>query len=121
ADIPADVRSRVGLTEADDDVEGFFDEETGKAYVIYDNLRPERAQSRQARAAWVAAHETAGHRGIRALLGDRLSTVLRRARNNDTVKAIVASMSDPNSRGYRPETGDILIEEALVELAAAVR
>lgn len=116
ADIPQDVRDRVRLTEADTDVEGFYDPDTRTAYIIEDALVPREGQPVEARAAWVAAHEWVGHYGLRELSGDQLGTVLRRARNNDTVAAVVRAMER-----QRPERGPALVEEALVELAAAVR
>ena len=39
-------------------------------------------------AAFTAAHEVAGHHGLRALLGDRLNRVLELADQNPTVKAV---------------------------------
>src|SRR5690625_4331018 len=116
ADIPQDVRDRVRLTEAETDVEGFYDPDTRTAYIIEDALVPREGQPVEARAAWVAAHEWVGHHGLRQLSGDQLGTVLRRARNNDTVAAVVRAMER-----QRPERGPALVEEALVELAAAVR
>lgn len=116
SDIPADVRTRVGLSESDTDVEGFYDTDTGTAYVIEDALTPRSGQTAGERAAWVAAHEWVGHHGLRGLAGSQLGTVLRRARSNDTVAAVMRSMAQE-----RPERGDALVEEAIVELSAAVR
>ncbi len=117
-DLSAEVRERAGLTEADGDVEGFYDSDTGTAYIIEDNLVPRAGQSVEARAAWVAAHEWVGHHGLRGLAGDQLQTILRRAASNDTVAAVVRALE---REAGRPERGDRLVEEAIVELAAAVR
>jgi len=68
-ELPSDVRQRVAgslNSRADTDrIEGFFDRQSGRVYVIADNLAPERV-------AAVARHETIGHYGIENMVGKEL-------------------------------------------------
>ncbi|GAB2619823.1 LPD38 domain-containing protein [Novilysobacter erysipheiresistens] len=71
------------------------------------------------RAVWNAAHEIAGHKGLRALLGDKLDPALRIAMQNPTVAKVADAITKERKLG-----GDerlLATEEALAELAAAVR
>lgn len=125
-DLPESVRRRLGITDSDMDAEGVYDPDTGRAYVFEDNIRPFGSQTREDRIAWVAAHERSGHAGLRGMFRDAagsaaeaarsLMTVLDRASRNDTVRALVRAME-----GQREERGPRAVEEALAELAAAVR
>lgn len=114
ADVPRTVLGRYGLRGNETDIEGFYDPDAGRSYVIEANLDPRYPAAE--RAIWVAAHEWAGHHGLRSLdPGNRtaLATVLARAGNNPTVRAVADKMAGQRS--------DASIEEALAELAAAVR
>lgn len=70
-------------------------------------------------AAFTAAHEIAGHHGLRAMLGDRLDKVLDLAVQNPTVQAVADSMT--RQHNLRPNQRYLAIEEALADLAAAKR
>lgn len=135
-DIPEDVRTRVGIDRVGSEgVEGFFDPETGDGWVIEENLDTS-AMPRAARKVWVAAHEVAGHRGLRALAasdGDNraLLTLMNRARQNPTVAKLADRIldeyrnleNDQRAAGktFKMPPDQRFPEEALSELAAAVR
>lgn len=92
---------------------GLFHPATGTVYLFTDVVKTPQM------AAFTASHEIAGHQGLRALLGDRLNKVLDLAEQNPTVKAVAASMT--KQRNLRPDQRYLAIEEALADLAAAVR
>src|SRR5690606_4381678 len=126
SDIRPEDRERIGLTENDTDVEGFYDPDTGLVHIIEANLDTGRMTAAE-RKVWVAAHERSGHAGLRGMFTaaagsnaagrDQLMLVLAMAEDNDTVRQLAAEM-----RRQRPQEGPAqIIEEALVELAAAVR
>ncbi|WP_374607271.1 LPD38 domain-containing protein [Thermomonas sp.] len=69
-------------------------------------------------AAFVAAHEVAGHHGLRAWLGDDLNSAMEMALQNPTV----LGLSDAIARSRQMKGGrSLAAEEALAELAAATR
>lgn len=80
-------------------------------------------------AAWDAAHEIAGHHGLRTLLGDQLDKALGLALQNPTVSELAAKIYAERNFDARAKQGrktaDQLrlesAEEALAELAAATR
>src|SRR5690606_12021021 len=126
SDIRPEDRERIGLTENDTDVEGFYDPDTGRVHIIEANLDTGRMTAAE-RKVWVAAHERSGHAGLRGMFTaaagsnaagrDQLMLALAMAEDNDTVRQLAAEM-----RRQRPQEGPAqIIEEALVELAAAVR
>jgi GNAT superfamily N-acetyltransferase len=102
--------------EENADVEGLYDPETGEVHIFESNLDTSR-MSPEDRAVWVAAHERMGHAGIRGMAGShgQVDAILRRAEQNPSVARVMKAM-----QGDRPETGPIVIEEALAELAAAL-
>lgn len=115
-DLPAGLASRV-----DGRTEGLFDPKTGRVYLIAANVSPERA-------AWVAAHEVAGHVGLRGMIdqfafdgayspGIVLADTLDAAAANPTVQAVAAAIQR-DEPDYAPERA---AEEAIAELAAATR
>ncbi|HOV59271.1 MAG TPA: hypothetical protein PLN91_15430, partial [Rhodanobacteraceae bacterium] len=90
-----------------------YDPETKRVFVFTHVVRtPERA-------AWNAAHEIAGHDGLRKLLGKRLDEVLELADKNPTVSALADEIAV--QRKLRGDQRLLAVEEALAELAAAVR
>lgn len=100
-----------------------YSPKTGDVYIFTDGrVTPERA-------IWSAAHEIAGHDGLRALLGDKLDPALGIARKNPTVAALADAIYAQRNIGEQMKQagrshGDGLLlatEEALAELAAAVR
>jgi hypothetical protein len=108
---------RKGVTAA------MYSPETGRVFIFTQVTKtPDRA-------VWHAAHEIAGHEGLRALLGDRLDPALNLARQNPTVKALAdeiysqRKIADQMKKSGRPPGDGFLLatEEALAELAAAVR
>src|SRR5690606_32730969 len=66
-----------------------------------------------------AAHEIAGHHGLRTLLGDRLDHALNIALQNPTVKAVADAIAE--HRKLRGDQRLLAAEEALAELAAVTR
>lgn len=130
AGLPGRLRAVVEARQAAREAQGFrgmpsglFDPDTRQVYIYTNAIKsPERA-------VWTALHEIAGHDGLRALLGKDLDSALDLAAQNPTVKAIADAiyaerkMQAEVSRGARGETAQrrIAIEEALAELAAAVR
>lgn len=70
-------------------------------------------------AAFTAAHEIAGHHGLRSLLGAELDKALSIAEQNPTVKAVADSMM--RRRKMAPAKRLLAVEEALADLAAASR
>lgn len=74
------------------------------------------------RAVWTALHEIAGHHGLREFLGDRLNPALGVALQNPTVLAVAERIAEQRGIKMNTEKGRLLAaEEALAELAAAVR
>lgn len=72
-----------------------------------------------AKALRSAAHEIAGHHGLRTLLGDRLDHALNIALQNPTVKAVADAIAE--HRKLRGDQRLLAAEEALAELAAVTR
>lgn len=78
---------------------------------------------------FTAMHEIAGHHGLRMLLGDRLNKVLDLAYQNATVKVVADSIYRSRNMAAKVASGAkteremrlLSIEEALADLAAAVR
>lgn len=114
--LPAQLRARVGRR-----TEAFFDPATGRVYLIASRIAP-------GRAGWVAGHEVAGHVGIRGMLdqfaydgvwprGKVFADAFDVAITNPTVRQLADLIAEQNP-DYRP---DIAAEEALAELAAAIR
>jgi hypothetical protein len=101
--------------------EGLYDPNTKQVHILTDNVTtPERA-------AWVAAHEIAGHHGLRGLIGERaladgrpareaLDSALDIARQNPTVAKLADAI-----RGQRNLHDRLSTEEAIAEIAAAAR
>lgn len=74
------------------------------------------------RAAWTALHEIAGHHGLREFLGTRLDKALEMALQNSTVRRVAEAIAAERGIDMRTQRGRLLAaEEALAELAAAVR
>jgi hypothetical protein len=92
---------------------GVFDGETNTVYVAM-GLSPEETRH-------VAFHETAGHYGLRKLLGDDYEAVLNRARQNPTVERLADAMRDRAYAKHGQRNRLALTEEALAELAAAAQ
>src|SRR5690606_15494188 len=111
SDIRPEDRERIGLTENDTDVEGFYDPDTGRVHIIEANLAtegidPETGErwtmTRDQRRVWVAAHERSGHAGVRGMFAkaegsnaagsQALARELDRASQNEVIAAIVAAM-----------------------------
>lgn len=104
--------------------EGTYDPNTGRVHIFTDTVTtPERA-------AWVAAHEIAGHHGLRGLIGERakvagrparevLDSTLETARKNPTIDRLSEAIG--KSRNAGPAQRHTMTEEALAELAAATR
>ena len=92
---------------------GLYDPATKTVYLFTDALRT------PSRAVWTAAHEIAGHEGLRTLLGDKLDHALGIALQNPTVAAVADAIAA--ERALRPNQRLLAAEEALAELAAAIR
>lgn len=93
-----------------------YDPRTKEVYLFTDVVtKPESA-------VWNVAHEIAGHEGLRTLLGERLKPVLEAALKNETVKDLAEIIAWERGIDESSERGRLLAaEEALAELAAAVR
>lgn len=126
SDLDPEIDRKYGINaDAQGNVEGFYDPDTGEVYIFEDQLDTSRMPP-QARAIWVAAHERVGHAGLRGSAVQEggnakagaavLAATLKRANQNPTIAAVAKAMESS-----RPERGPILIEEALSELAAAVQ
>lgn len=90
-----------------------YDPATGQVYLFTDVVtQPDRA-------VWHVAHEIAGHHGLRSLLGDQLDPALRIADRNPTVASVADAIA--KQRNLRSTQRLLAVEEALAELAAAVR
>lgn len=117
-DLEPDVRRRLNPSAR---AEGVYDPVTGTVYVFADEVdTPERA-------VWVAFHEVAGHVGLRGAAlklagGDRseagraMVAALDRAASNPTVRMLRDTIM-----GQEDYPKALATEEALAELAAAVR
>lgn len=108
---------RKGVTAA------MYSPDTGRVFLFTDAVKtPERA-------VWHAAHEIAGHAGLRALLGDRLNPALGIALQNPTVKALADEIFQQRKIGEQMKQSGkshadgllLSAEEALAELGAAIR
>lgn len=118
-DLPAGTIGRDKIL-ADKDVNGFYDQDTGIAWVIEDrvDLKDYPGMTMPEAKVWIAAHERTGHAGVRGMVeGDskRLEATLDRLKNVPAVSKVAKAME-----GMRPERGQILFEEAFAELSAAV-
>jgi hypothetical protein len=118
--LPPDVKTK---PKADGTVrKGLYDPRTGKVYLFTGSgMTPQDA-------AFTAAHEIAGHKGLRSLAASEakigtksarewLDTSLSNALENPTVKAVADSMA------AQRKSGDTILmaEEAMADMAAAVR
>ena len=104
--LPPDIRKRIGLDE-NEKPEGFFDIETGRVFIVGDNISQDRVIP-------VALHEAAGHKGIRATLGeDRMETVFGQVydgMSEEQRQTLVDS-------GYDAKDTGVLGEEHMARLA----
>lgn len=113
--IPAELRKRTRSSKGTR-TEGLYDPKTNRVFILTDSVTtPERA-------AWVAAHEIAGHRGLHGVFNTRegkaeLNRALTRARQNRTVRDLANTIRE--QRTALNETR--ATEEAVAELSAAVR
>jgi len=129
-DLPEALRSKIEgdspNSEANGEIEGFYDPDSGVSYVIEGNLDT-KTMTAPERRVWVAAHERAGHAGLRGMFVDEaggsaiegtkaLVSTLDRAEQNPTVSALATAM-----RTQRPADARFAVEESIAELAAAVR
>lgn len=74
------------------------------------------------KAVWNALHEIAGHHGLREFLGDKLDRALELAAQNPTVRAVADAIARERNLDTSEMAARLLAtEEALAELAAAVR
>jgi HNH/ENDO VII superfamily nuclease len=112
-------RSRAGIQQRTEQRGGqgrtaaLYDPNTKNVYVFTQVVRtPDRA-------VWNAAHEIAGHEGLRTLLGDKLDHALGIALQNPTVQAVADAIA--KERALRGDQRLLAAEESLAELAAAVR
>lgn len=113
--LPADVRSDLESRNKGRKVKtaGLYDPTSKQVFLITENVRtPDQAM-------WHAAHEIAGHDGLRKLLGDNLNKALTLAGENATVASVADAISA--ERKLAPDQRLLAVEEALAELAAAVR
>jgi len=113
--LPEDMRSDLQSRNEGRSVQtaALYDPASGTAYVFTDRVKD------PVRAAWHAAHEIAGHDGLRKLLGPNLDKALTLAGTNPTVKAVADAIAA--ERNLAPTQNLLATEEALAELAAAVR
>jgi GGDEF domain-containing protein len=117
AGVPRHARTRMKATPGLL-VAGLYDPKTNDVYINTDAVKT------VAEARWTAAHEIAGHYGLRGLIGrmapdarKRLDAALELAGQNPTVKSVAAAMGKVRT-GLKPLQA---IEEALAELQAARR
>lgn len=93
-----------------------YDPNTKQVYLFTDVVTsPERA-------VWNALHEIAGHHGLREFLGDNLDRALELGLQNPTVRQVAEAIARERKIDIKTQRGRLLAaEEALAELAAAVR
>lgn len=118
--LPAGAARRIESASPGMVTKGVFDSTDNQVYLFTGAIKtPEDA-------AWVAAHEIAGHYGLRGSIGSgkgretaraRLNQILEVAQQNDTIAQLSAAIG-AKRRGLR---GLQSVEEALSELAAADR
>lgn len=117
AGLPAELRDGVEARNAERDgkvvTAAVFDPATQRVFVLTSVVKTAD------RAVWNASHEIAGHLGLRALLGDKLDPALTIALQNPTVKQLADAIMADRSMDRSQKT--LAAEEALAELAAAVR
>ena len=110
------VESRLRQRGGGGQTAALFDPKTGDVY-LFTNANPSPG-----RAVFNVAHEIAGHQGLRALLGDALNPALDLALQNPTVAAVSEAIALERNIDASTDAGQRLAaEEALAELAAAVR
>lgn len=110
------VESRLKQRGGEGQTAALFDPKTGDVYLFTDaNPSPERA-------VFNVLHEVAGHKGLRAFLGKDLDKALDLAAQNPTVMAVAEAIALERGIDASTDAGQRLaVEEALAELAAAVR
>lgn len=107
SEIPADIQERA---QPDDKTEAFYDPETKSVYMIADNISDPK------RAAFVAAHETIGHGGLRMLRDKSVNEALNLASANRFIK----ELSEAISKDRATIRDSLMVEEAVAELSAAI-
>lgn len=105
ADLPDAVQARILAGGGDANIEGVY--EQGRVYLVADNL----ASLTRAEAVWL--HETVGHHGLRALLGERLTPLLNQLYETNANVREVASQR-MTQFGYSQARAT---DEALAEMA----
>ncbi len=109
SELPQEFRDRVLRSGGELASEGWFDPKTKTVYLVADNLAtPERA-------VWVAAHEVAGHGGVR-MLDSSIAEALDFAGKNGFVKKLAQEIAADRGETFNAKAHT---DEALAELAAA--
>lgn len=90
-----------------------YDPTNKRVYILTDNVTDPQ------RAAWHAAHEIAGHHGLRALVRDHAG--LNTALDDALQHPAVAGLADAIGRERKSSDRRLMAEEAVAELAAATR
>lgn len=90
-----------------------YDPASQRVFILTDNVTDPQ------RAAWHAAHEIAGHHGLRALVRDRAG--LDAALDDATQHPTVARLADAIAGERKSADRRLMAEEAIAELAAATR
>lgn len=99
------------------DAHGYYDAATGEVAIIADNI------SSPVQAKWVLWHELS-HRILRAgRLAVERSSIIRQARRNEFINALAMKIQRQRSGtdDFATENFDVAVEEAIVELSAAVK
>ena len=99
------------------DAHGYYDAAPGEVAIIADNI------SSPAQAKWVLWHELS-HRILRAgRLAIERSSIIRQARQNKFINALAMKIQRQRSGtdDFATENFDVAVEEAIVELSAAVK
>ena len=110
------VESRMAKRGGKGRTAALYDQQTKQVYLFTDVVTDPK------RAVWHVMHEIAGHHGLREFLGDRLDRALEMALQNPTVRSVADAIAKERGIDMGRQSGRLLAaEEALAELAAAVR
>ncbi len=103
-------------------IEGFYDDATGRVYIVADGIHAQNGLSAEDRVGFVAWHEMT-HLGLDTKYGNDLRAILQSAASNETIAKLADKIQQERiNRGEAVAVNDdMAVEEALAELNAALK
>lgn len=111
-----EVVSREQMGIDDPSVEAGYNPNTGKIFIVENNIRGNGILSRDERLKWVAWHELA-HRGVQVKFAHQYRNLMTKIEQNTTVRELADAIQQ--QREETRENRLLAVEEALAELNAA--